>query len=339
MPAPVIAPVIAIDIGATTIKAGLLAWQPAAPSRASSSPTSTMSGEWTILARAGAATPGSRGAEAVLCQVTRLVIELSAAADSSRPGTTDGAPSASRPAAIGVASCGLVDRHGLVIETTDTMPGWDGTDIPAEIIRRTGIHCVADNDGNVAALGEALHGAGRGAASFAMLTLGTGVGGGVVIDGQVLHGAGSMAGTFGHLCVVPGGRRCACGAHGCLEAYASAWAMRRYAGADAEALFRRAEGADDADRQEVRSAIEHIDQAADALGRALGHIAHVLNPDIIAIGGGIARSWPRLRHRALTRFTDCTLQSARKTTRIAPARLGPDAGLIGAAALAAGHPQ
>ena len=303
------AQVIAVDIGATAIKAGLVAQEPARPAT------------WTILGRADAATPGSQGPEAILDQVAELVIELSDA----------------RPLAIGIGSCGLVDRHGRVIETTDTMPGWDGTDIPIEITRRTSCPCVADNDGNVAALGEALHGAGQGATCFAMLTLGTGVGGGVVIDGQVLHGAGSMAGTFGHLCVRPGGRQCACGARGCLEAYASAWAMRRYAGSDADEVFRRARETpgSEHDRDPVRSAKQHIDEAADALGHALAHIAHVLNPAVIAIGGGIARSWPQLEDRTRARFARNTLRSAQATTRIVPAQLGPDAGLIGAAALAA----
>ncbi|MCG8420431.1 MAG: ROK family protein [Proteobacteria bacterium] len=288
--------IAAIDIGATTIKAALV----------------TATGN--IESRVEALTPSSAGSDAVLDCVADLVFELS---------------QLHTPVAIGVGSCGLVDARGRVVETTATMPGWAGTDIPAAIKHRTGYFCTADNDGNVAALGEALCGAGRGVRSLAMLVLGTGVGGGIVIDGRIFHGAGSMAGTFGHLCVKPGGRTCACGARGCLEAYASAWAMRRYAGRDAHEVFAQVQTGDSA-------FAEHIAEAADALGLALASIAHALNPAMIVIGGGVARGWSLLAGAALARFADSTLPCARSSTRIVPASLGSDAGIIGAAMLAAG---
>ena len=325
--------VIAVDIGATSTKAALIACRvpgaslcPEHPTRDRGDPATNNTSRATrapsVLARADAVTPGRQGKEAVLDCVAGLIAKLTGG-PIGEPGDDD--PRA--PRVIGAGSCGLVDARGRVLETTDTMPGWDGTDIPAELARRTGLACVADNDGNAAALGEATWGVGRGAHLFAMLVLGTGVGGGIALGGEILHGAGSMAGTFGHLCVRPGGRTCACGARGCLEAYASAWAFRRYAGADASEVFARAEAGDPA-------ATRHVTDAARALGAGLAHIAHTLNPQVIAIGGGISRSWHLLAETAMETFNATTLGAARSSTKIAPAQLGPDAGLIGAAVMA-----
>jgi glucokinase len=207
------------------------------------------------------------------------------------------------------------------------MPGLEGTDLPREIRRRTGCRTFADNDGNAAALGEARHGAGRGVRSVAMLTLGTGVGGGYVLDGAVVRGGGEMAATFGHLKVRRGGRRCACGARGCLEAYASAWAFRNSAlRMDGKELFGAARRGED-------RAGRLLDEAADALGTAFAEIAHALNPDVIVVGGGIARGWPRLRPRAIARFREDALPRAFASTRVVRAALGTDAGIVGAACL------
>ncbi len=198
--------VIGVDLGATRIKAGLV------------------DGAGRILARATIATQASRGPGTVLANAAALVNQLR------REG---------KPKALGVGSTGMIDPClGRVIAATETMPGWAGTELAAQLRRRAGLPCRVDNDGNAAALGEAAFGAGRGQKVFAMLTLGTGVGGGIVIDGRVLHGAGFMAGKLGHLKVKPGGRLCPCGARGCLEAYASASACRRaFPGKDERTVF------------------------------------------------------------------------------------------------------
>jgi glucokinase len=223
-----------------------------------------------------------------------------------------------------------VNAEGVVLETTDTLPGWAGVDIPRELARRLSVPCRADNDGNAAALAEATFGAGRGLDTVAMLTLGTGVGGGLVIGGRIFHGAGGMTATFGHLPVRPDGRRCACGARGCLEAYASAWAMRRArGGGEPDEVFRRARGGDPRARALVEA-------AADALGVALAQIAHAINPDVIVLGGGIARGFGALRGRAFRRYGELALARARETTAIRRARLGTAAGIVGAGLLARG---
>ncbi len=288
---------IGIDIGATSIKGGLVDPKSGA-----------------IEARARTATPRSK--RAVLDAAASLALRI---ADGKRSKTT-----------VGVASCGLVSAAGFVLETTDTMPGWDGTDIPAELASRLKRPVVADNDGNAATLAEARVGAGRGVATVAGLILGTGVGGGLVIDGRIFHGAGSMAATFGHIKVRDRGRRCACGAEGCLEAYASGWAFRRAADLEGREVFTRARGGDGTCQRLV-------DEAADAIGAAAAQIAHAINPDVIVIGGAIGTSFGRMESRALDRFRKLALSRAFTTTRLAAAELGPDAGIVGAAILASGH--
>jgi len=147
-----------------------------------------------------------------------------------------------------------------------------------------------------------------------------------VIDGEVLRGDGFMAGHLGHLLVRRGGRRCACGARGCLEAYASNWALRRALGMDARDAVRAARAGDG-------RAKRALDEAADALGTAFADIAHTVNPSVIAVGGGIGRGFRHFAPRALARFEDRALPGAVRSTRIVPAALGNDAGLVGATLL------
>jgi glucokinase len=238
-----------------------------------------------------------------------------------------------RVRAVGVGFCGMVDhRRGVVLETTETLPGWRDVPLARELASRVGVPCVIDNDANLAALGEATLGAGRGADPVVAFTLGTGVGGGIVIDGELLRGAGGMAANLGHLGVRPNGRRCACGARGCLEAYASAWALRRRLGLDAREVFRRARRGDGRCRRA-------LDDAADALGRAFADVANAINPEVIVVGGGLSRGLSRLRPGMLRAYEARALPVAGATTRIVRARYPLDAGVLGAAALARALPR
>ncbi len=296
------AAVVGVDLGATTIKAARVV------------------ADGTVEARGRVATRFEDGVEAVLARTAALVGRL--AREDRREAAN----------AVGIGACGLIDPvAGRVVLATDTTPGWAGVALADEIARRTALPCASDNDGHAAALAEARWGAGRGMRTVVALTLGTGVGGGVAIDGRVLHGAGFVAGTFGHLKVsVPGARprACACGARGCLEAYASAWAMRRApGGGEPREVFRRAREGDE-------GAQRIVDRAADALGAAFADIAHALNPDVIAIGGGIARGWRQLERRALARYIAVALPVASMSTRVVRSPLGTDAGILGAALLA-----
>ena len=286
---------IGVDVGATGLKAAVV----------------DAAGK--IVLHARCATGGDEGATEVLDRIALLVGMLSERTGAAR---------------VGVGSCGLVDpRTGVVVASTKTMRGWAGTRLRDEVAARTGFPVAVENDGDAAARGESTFGAGRGAPSMVMLTLGTGVGGAFVMDGRVLTGASNMAGKFGHVRAGTEGRPCACGAVDCLEAYASAWALRRAAGCEPDEVFKRARRGDRAMRA-------HVDAMADALGEAFAVIAHTVNPSRIVIGGGIAASWSRMAVRAKRVFRARAMKVAYAATRIVVAELGADAGMIGASLIA-----
>lgn len=240
-----------------------------------------------------------------------------------------------RPRAIGVGFCGIVDAdRGVVLQTTETLAGVRDFGLAKALEESLGLPCRIDNDANVATLAEGTLGHGANSKSFAMFTLGTGVGGGVMVQGALLRGAGFMAGNLGHIKVRRQGRKCACGALGCLEAYASAWAWRRavsrYAplrGADAKRVFEAA-------RAQDPFAQKLVSGAAEALGSAMSSLAVTTNPEVIAVGGGLSRGWAQLRAGVQRGFIAGSLDPAVRSTRIIKAKLGPRAGVLGAALLA-----
>ncbi len=265
-----------------------------------------------VKKRASSPTVAKRGPSGLLDDVAALVKQLS---------------KGSRIAGVGVGICGTVDTNRqVVLYTTDTLPGWKNIAIATELEARTGIPCFCDNDANAAAWGEYLLGAGRGTSSMVMFTLGTGVGGGIVIDGKLLPGASFTAGHLGHIRVRAGGRKCPCGDRGCLEAYASAYALRRTYGKEPHEIFLAAKKGD-------AEALRILDEVADALGSAFGTISCTVNPELIVLTGGIAKGWPQLRKRALAGFESHSLPGTLKTTKVKRSALGNDAGVIGAAML------
>ena len=297
---PGAATVIGIDFGATFIKAA------------------AVTPEGRVVRRRRIPTVGSKGPDGLLDDLARLVDTLG----KNQP--IEG---------VGIGFCGMVDVTRQVVRyTTDTLPGWENVPLAEGLRDRCGLPCVCDNDGNVAALGEFLVGAGVGTKSMVLFTLGTGVGGGVVVDGQLLQGASDTAGHLGHLKVRAGGRRCPCGARGCLEAYASAWAFRRAMHAEPPEVFRLARAGDEQAESVVR-------KAAWALGRAFADIACTINPEMIVIGGGMARSWAMLKKEAMIAFAQNALRGATQATTVQRTKLGNDAGVIGAALRVLGLPR
>ena len=127
----------------------------------------------------------------------------------------------------GIGVPGIIDMETGMIRESPNLPGWSDYPVRSEIEKRLGTRVVLENDANAAALGEKWLGAAKNVPDMAMLTLGTGVGGGLVLGGRVWHGMNGMAGEFGHTTVEPNGARCGCGNYGCLEAYASATAVVR----------------------------------------------------------------------------------------------------------------
>ena len=215
---------------------------------------------------------------------------------------------------------------------------------------------VIDNDANAAAWGEYRYGAGRGAEHMLLVTVGTGIGGGVVIGGRLLRGAHGFAAEIGHVRVVPDGRACGCGNRGCWEMYASGRALTRAArsllrsGTPFAAGLRSACGGDaDALRGEAvtelalggdLASIEMLEDVGTWLGTGTAQLVAVLDPEMVVVGGGVVAAGDLLlgpaRH-ALGRAT--TARGHRPAVRMVAADLGNDAGMIGAAALAADRLQ
>jgi glucokinase len=242
--------------------------------------------------------------------------------------------------AIGVGLPGIVDREGHVFNAP-AVPVLNGQALGIELSRRTGLPVRIENDANAAALGESWLGAGRDASSLLLVTLGTGVGAGIVLEGRVWAGRSGYAGELGHIQVEAAGVPCACGSWGCLETVASARGWRRRADerlATAASVLR---GSDlepativEAARAGDAVALEIVDGAAAALGVGLAAALNLLNLARVLVGGGMMAAGPFLlervveqtRRRAFAQvFADCSFR---------PAELGNDAGVLGAARVA-----
>lgn len=242
----------------------------------------------------------------------------------SLPGSGDGA-------AIGVP--GVVLADGTVNRCVNL--GWGVCRPGDEFTALTGIPCRMGNDANVAALGEQWLGAGMGYKSVLMVTLGTGVGGGVIHHGHIITGSHGAAAEIGHICVDPlEPEPCHCGNHGCLEHYCSATGITRLARRaglgelTAKEIFDRAAAGDGA-------ALAVVDKACDYLGRGIAAACAVFDPEAVILGGGVSRAGEFLRIRVDQAFEKYAFHACRET-RICLASLGNDAGIYGAARLAMG---
>lgn len=230
-------------------------------------------------------------------------------------------------AAVGLGLPGLVLKDG-VVRSSVNLPPLEGVNLPRDLSAELGVPVLAINDANAGALGEKRYGAGRKYASLIMLTIGTGVGGGLILDGKLWTGADGTAGEFGHIPVEPEGRPCGCGSRGCLEQYASATAISGGSG-DAAAVAGRA-------RQGDVEALARFAEAGRYLGIAAAGVVNLLNLEGIILGGGVAESFELLAP-ALRRELDSRtfpVPGARVRVRVERGELGDDAGVLGAAALA-----
>ncbi|MFY9791513.1 MAG: ROK family protein [Candidatus Sulfotelmatobacter sp.] len=275
----------------------------------------------------------------------------------------------------GVGIPGIVDLHTGMLRKSANLPGFEEYPVRAEIERRLAAHVVLENDANVAALGEQWLGAARGVPNMAVVTLGTGIGGGIVLGGKIWHGMNGMAGEYGHVTVEPEGVPCGCGNRGCAERYASASAILRMAKeaiatGDAPALARAASSDPAFGAQSIYYLAMRGDEPSRRIfhtfGRYLGimlaGIVNILNLDMYVLGGGVVSAWDayapkmfeELRARSLVYAAtapDDPLMTANgssqkekgreqsgaavRKTIITRAQLGSDAGLYGAAHLAA----
>jgi glucokinase len=307
---------IGVDIGGTKVAAGLV------------------DPHGTVLARARRLTP-SRDPVAVKDTIVDVVAELRRGRD---------------VAAVGIGAAGFVDAARSRVLFAPHL-AWRNEPLRAAVSEVVRLPVVVENDANAAAWAEWRFGAGRGETRLVCVTLGTGIGGGIVIDGQVQRGRHGMAGEFGHMIVVPEGQRCECGNRGCLEQYASGNVLGREARELARAgspvtvpMMERVGGDVDAlvgpvitgaARDGDPVAIELFEEVGRWLGIGLANLAAALDPGMFVIGGGVSDAGELLLRPARDSFRRVlTGRGFRPEPRIVRADLGPEAGLVGAADLA-----
>ncbi|GLW70832.1 transcriptional regulator [Kitasatospora phosalacinea] len=240
------------------------------------------------------------------------------------------------PAAVGVGSAGVIDPvRGAVVSATEAMPGWAGTELRSGLEQLLGVPVAVDNDVHAHALGEAWTGAARGARCVLLVAVGTGVGGSLLIEGRVHHGARRVAGHLGHLAVPEAtGLPCTCGGTGHVEAVAAGPALHaayRRAGGSPDVADLRAVAALAADGDALASAV--LATGARALGRAVGGLANVLDPDLVLIGGGVSHCGPPWWEPLRAAFAAELLPPLAELP-LTPCALGTTAALVGAAGLA-----
>lgn len=305
---------VAVDIGGTTIKYGLIGM------------------DGSILYKSTRESGANAGASCLMEKVKQIVHELI------------GYNPQFEIAGIGIASAGQIDHvKGSVIFATSNIPEYTGMEIKSIIENEFGLKAFVENDVNAAALGEAWIGAGAGFSGIFCITIGTGVGGGIVRDGRIEHGISGSAGEIGHLIIKFDGLPCNCGNRGCLEQYASARALVRditerlkmgaisrislSAGSiNAQMIF-------DAARQGDQLANQVVDDFVIYLGIGLVSLIHTFNPDIVIIGGGISDAGEFLTDKVNDFVKTHVMPSFLDKLKIVPAILGNNAGIIGAAKL------
>lgn len=246
-------------------------------------------------------------------------------------------------AGIGVGAPGFINMDtGFIYKAVNI--GWTDFPLKDRLEVETGLPVVVDNDANLAALGEMWRGAGDGAKNLLLVTLGTGVGGGIVANGNILHGVNGMAGEIGHITsIAKGGAPCNCGKTGCLETIASATGIARIAtdkvkefhDSELYPIFRQegkltAKAVFDAANNKDKLALQVIDEISFHLGLAIANLANAINPEKIVLGGGVSKAGDLLLKHFNQHFQDYALPRVAEVVQIAIATLGNDAGVIGA---------
>jgi glucokinase len=255
---------------------------------------------------------------------------------------------AGRVAAIGMGIPGLVNRKTNRVEVMPNLPALTDIDIPAELSRATALPVVLDNDANAAAYAELQAGAARGRRNVFFVTLGTGIGAGLIIDGHIYRGAAGFAGEFGHMTIDPEGIECGCGNIGCLETIASGPNIVRRT---RERLYRDRTSslsrlAVPRDREftaeDIARAAQQGDEMAQVmmertgmfLGIAIAAVINLLNVDMVVMGGGVMEAGDLILKPTIKETRRRAFPPSFNSCDIVIAKLGPSAGMIGAALLA-----
>ena len=274
-----------------------------------------------VLDRRAAATNPAAGREAMLGHMVNAISELRDVCGGNGL------------AGIGIGVPGFILLKEGIIRNSNNLDCLEDFPIRAEIERRLGARVILENDANAAALGEKWMGAGRDVEDLVLLTLGTGVGGGIISGGRVLQGYLGMAGEVGHVTVVPDGNPCGCGNQGCLEKHASATAITAMA-----SMLRLGEGL--SAREVYELALGGNEKAGrifvavgQALGVALATLVNTFNFPLYLLSGGVLAAWDLFAPPMLEEVRRRSFAFRTTTTRIEKATLGNEAGLFGAACL------
>ena len=304
--------VFGVDVGGTTVKMGLF----------------NVDGE--VLDKWEIKTRTENGGEAILP-------DIAAAANAKME---EKGIAKEEVAGLGIGIPGPIDEEGVVPHTANL--GWGYKEVSKELSELTGLPCKGGNDANVAALGEMWKGGAAGYKNVVMVTLGTGVGGGIIIGGKILTGSNGAGGEIGHLHVddnIPG--QCGCGNKGCLEQVASATgitnlANQALAASDKPSMLREGEVSAktvfDAVKADDELAKEIAERFGKYLGTALANITAVTDPQAIVIGGGVSKAGPILLEYVEKYYQQYCFKSCKKV-KFALATLGNDAGIYGCAKL------
>lgn len=294
---------IGVDLGGTNLRAAAI------------------SRDGKMLGKVAGAVPVNGGRDAVIADMVRSIETL-----------RDGL-SGQNLAGVGVGIPGFILLETGVVSASANLPGFENFPVRDAIQTRLGAPVILENDANAAALGEKWMGAGRDTGDLVLLTLGTGIGGGIIVNGRVLHGALGMAGELGHITVSPNGYPCGCGNTGCAEKYASATAVSAMAqllnlgaGLSAEEVFQLAKGGN----PRAGSIFETVGQA---LGILLGNLINTFNFPLYLLGGGVSAAWELFEPPMRKELAHRSFIYRSNPPRVERAMLGGDAGLYGAARL------
>ncbi|MGN0597055.1 MAG: ROK family protein [Ruminiclostridium sp.] len=310
---------IGIDLGGTNIKVGVVDEQ------------------YNIVGRSNVKTNLPRPAEAI---VDSIVEAVNLACEDAKVSISD-------VNSIGIGTPGAANRNSGVVLYSNNL-GFKDTELGLMLKKKIGKEIFVENDANAAAYGEFLNGAGKGYQNVVVITLGTGVGGGIIIDGKIYTGFNFCGAEIGHSVIHYGGRQCSCGRKGCFEAYASATALikatkeameknknsRMWAVVDNDINNVDGKTAFDGMRLEDETAIGVVNEYINYLGCGLVNVVNIFQPEVLLIGGGICKEGDNLTkplEEIIARDSYCIDRNA--STKLDIAKLGNDAGIIGAAYL------
>jgi len=303
---------IGIDLGGTNIKAGIV------------------DRKGTVIHRLLTKTNYNADSQTIINQIFKLIDEIIQNACIKKADVIG----------IGLGSPGLIDKKGEIIIFSPNLPQWRNVPIKLLITEKFDKPCVLENDANAAAWGEKWAGAGKNSNSLVMLTIGTGIGGGIIIDNKLWRGVNNVAAEIGHMVIKMDGHKCSCGNNGCIEAYASATAMvRRFKELLKKGVSSLLENSDeitakminDAAFQGDNASLNIIRETGQFLGIAIVNIMHILNPALIVLSGGMIGSGDLLMNPIKETVKKSAFESSYKETNILFSELGNDVGIIGAA--------